>query len=131
MANKYMKRCPTLLIPEMQIKTMVKYYITLDRGDGDDRGWDGWMALQPQWTWICVNCRSWWWTGNPGMLQSMGLQTVRHDWATELNWDRMDITKSLPIINATKSVERRELSYIVGGGCKLMRPLWKKSMEVP
>ena len=86
MANRYMKRCPTLLITEMQIKTMVKYYITLDRkgrrntldrGEGDDRGWDGWMASPPQWTWIWVNSKSWWWTGRPGMLQSMGLQRVR------------------------------------------------------
>ena len=39
-----------------------------------------------QWTWVWVNSGSWWWTGKPGMLQSMGLQRVKHDWATELNW---------------------------------------------
>ena len=55
-------------------------------GEGDDRGWDGWMASQTQCTWVWVNSRSWWWTGRPGVLQSMGLQRVRHDWATELNW---------------------------------------------
>ena len=55
-------------------------------GEGDDRGWDGWMASLTQWTWVWVNWRSWWWTGKPGMLQSMGLQRVRHDLATELNW---------------------------------------------
>ena len=55
-------------------------------GEGDDRGWDGWMASPTQWTWIWVNSRSWWWTGRPGMLQSMGSQRVRHNWATELNW---------------------------------------------
>ena len=54
-------------------------------GEGDDRGWDGWMVSPTQWTWVWVNSRSWWWTGRPGMLQSMGLQRVRHDWATELN----------------------------------------------
>ena len=54
--------------------------------EGDDRGWDGWMASPTQWTWIWVNSRSWWWTGRPGVLQSMGSQRVRHDWATELNW---------------------------------------------
>ena len=53
---------------------------------GDDRGWDGWMASPTQWTWVWVNSESWWWTGRPGMLQSMGLQRVRQDWATELNW---------------------------------------------
>ena len=48
-------------------------------------GWDGWMASLPQWTWVWVNSGSWWWTGRHGMLQSMGLQRVRHDWGTELN----------------------------------------------
>ena len=55
-------------------------------GKGDDRGWDGWMASPTQWTWVCVDSGSWWWTGRPGVLQSMGLQRVGHDWATELNW---------------------------------------------
>ena len=54
--------------------------------DGDNRGWDGWMASQTQWTWVWVNSRSWWCTGRPGMLQSMGSSRVRHNWATELNW---------------------------------------------
>ena len=57
------------------------------RGEGDDRGWDGWMASPTQWMWVWVNSRSWWWTGRPGMLQSIGSQRVGHDWATELNWD--------------------------------------------
>ena len=51
-----------------------------------NRGWDGWMASLTQWTWVWVNSRSWWWTGKPGLLQSMGSQRVRHEWATELNW---------------------------------------------
>ena len=56
-------------------------------GDGgDDRGWDGWMASPTQWTWVWVISGSWWWTGKPGVLQSMGSQRVRHDWVTELNW---------------------------------------------
>ena len=50
------------------------------------QGWDGWMASLTQWTWVWVNSRSWWWTGRPGVLQSMGSQRVRHDWVTELNW---------------------------------------------
>ena len=54
--------------------------------EGDDRGWDGWMASPTQWTWVWVSSRSWWWTGRPGVLQSVGLQRIRHDWATELNW---------------------------------------------
>ena len=55
-------------------------------GEGDDRGWDGWMASPTQWTWVWVNSGSWWWTGRPGVLQSMGSQRVVHDWATKLNW---------------------------------------------
>ena len=41
-------------------------------GEGDDRGWDGWMASPTRWTWVWVNSGSWWWTGRPGMLQFMG-----------------------------------------------------------
>ena len=48
--------------------------------------WDGWMASATPWTWVWVNSGSWQWTGRPGMLQSMGLQRVGHDWAAELNW---------------------------------------------
>ena len=53
---------------------------------GDDRGWDGWMASPIWWKWLWVSSGSWWWTGRPGVLQLMGLQRVRHNWATELNW---------------------------------------------
>ena len=55
-------------------------------GKEGDRGWDGWMASQTQWTWVWVNSGSWWCTGRPGVLQSKGLQRVGHDWVTELNW---------------------------------------------
>ena len=41
-------------------------------GEGDDRGWDDWMASPTQWTWVWVGSRSWWWTRRPGVLQSMG-----------------------------------------------------------
>jgi len=55
-------------------------------GEGDDRVRDGWMASWIQWTWVWVNSSSWWWTGKPGILQSMGSQRIGHNWATELNW---------------------------------------------
>ena len=55
-------------------------------GEGDDRGWDGWMASLTQWTWVWLGSRSWCWTGRPGVLQFMGLQRVGHDWVTKLNW---------------------------------------------
>ena len=60
-------------------------------GEGDDWGWDGWMASPTRWTWVWVNSRSRWWTGRPGVLQSMGFQRVRHDWATELNWTELTL----------------------------------------
>ena len=55
------------------------------RAEGEQgiRGWDGWMASPMQWTWTWANSRRWWGTERPGMLQSMELQRVRHDWATE------------------------------------------------
>ena len=61
-------------------------------GEGEDRGWDGWMASLTLWTWVWVNSRSWWWTGRPGVLQFMGSRRVGHDWATELNWTELNWT---------------------------------------
>ena len=58
----------------------------LRAGEGDNRGWDGWMASLTQWTRVWVESGSWWWTGRPGVLWFMGLQRVRHNWVTELNW---------------------------------------------
>ena len=51
----------------------------------DDRGWVDWMAPSIQWIWVYIGSGSWWWTGGPGMLQSMGSQRVGHDWVTDLN----------------------------------------------
>ena len=55
-------------------------------GEGDDRGWDGWMASLTRWTCVSVNSGSWWWTGRPGVLRFMGSPRVGHDWATDLIW---------------------------------------------
>ena len=57
--------------------------------EGEDRGWDGWMASLTQWTWVWVDSSNWWWTGRPGVLRFMGLQswTWLSDW-TELSWCR-------------------------------------------
>ena len=57
----------------------------LKAGEGDNRGWDGWMASPTRWTWVWASFRSCWWTGKLGVLQSLGSQRVGHDWATELN----------------------------------------------
>ena len=57
-------------------------------GEGDDRGWDGWMASPTQWTWVWASSGSWQWTGKPGALLSTESQKVGHDWATELpEWE--------------------------------------------
>ena len=78
-------------------------------GEGDDRGWDGWMASLTQWTWVWVDSGSWWWTGRPGVLQFTGLQRVGHDWATELNWTDV---RWIIIPFSTKKIEdqRHEIS---------------------
>ena len=47
-------------------------------------GWDGWMASPMLWTWVLASSGSWWWTGKPGVLQSVGSQRVGHNWVTEL-----------------------------------------------
>ena len=65
--------------------------------EGGNRGWDGWMASPNQWTWVWASCRSWWWTGKPGVLQSMESQRVRHDWASKTtSW-------LLPLLSGTVS----------------------------
>ena len=54
--------------------------------EGEDRGWDGWMASPTQWTWVWASSRRWWRTEKPGMLQFTGSLRIRHDWATEQWW---------------------------------------------
>ena len=60
-------------------------------GEGDNRGWDGWMASLTRSTWLWVNSGSWGWTGRPGVLWFMGSQRVGHDWVTELNWTYFEL----------------------------------------
>ena len=67
-------------------------------GEGDDRGWDGWMASPTQRTWVWVNSESWWWTRRPGVLLSMGSQRVGHDWSTELTDWLTDAEVEAPIV---------------------------------
>ena len=61
-------------------------------GEGDNRGWDGWMASPTQWTCVWVNSASLWQRGRPGVLWFMGSQRVGHDWVTELNWTEEQIS---------------------------------------
>ena len=79
---------PVLWPPDVEELTHLKRLWCWERlkagGDRDDRGWDGWMASLTLWTWIWVNSGSWWGTGRPGMLQSMGSQRIGCNW-TEYN----------------------------------------------
>jgi len=72
-------------------------------GEGDDRVWDGWMALPTQWTWVWVSSGSWCYTGKPGMLQSMGSQRVGHDcdW-TELKLNFLVLVYHSVIVSSFK-----------------------------
>ena len=63
-------------------------------GEGDDRGWVGWMASLTRWTWVWASSGVWWWTGKPGMLKSMGSQRIGHDRVTELNWTEIAPSKA-------------------------------------
>ena len=69
------------------------------KAEGNDRGWDGRMASLTRWTWVWLSSESWWWPGRPGVLQSMVLQRVGHDWATDtterLNWTELNDLCSL------------------------------------
>ena len=77
-------------------------------GEGDDRGWDGWMSSLTQCTWVWVDSRSWWGTGRPGMLWFMGSQRVGHDWETELNWK---VENTLNIYSNPCIAQRSKLSF--------------------
>ena len=97
-------------------------------GEGDDRGWDGWMASPTPWTWVWVNSGSWWWTGRPGVLWFMGSQRVRHDWATELNWTETLLHNMRAFKNPIYQAAPR-INYIRISGTKA--PLFKVSEMIP
>ena len=65
-----------------------------------------WMASPTHWTWVWASSRGWWWTGKPGVLQSMGLQRVRHDWVTkqkQLEVRGQRLTQAVQILNRLMS----------------------------
>ena len=74
----------------MKITLSLEKILMLGRNEsqwqGDERGWDGWIASGIRWTWISASSGSWWWTRNPGVLQSMGIHAVGHNWTNEMNW---------------------------------------------
>ena len=103
-------------------------------GEGDDRGWDGWMASPIQWTWVWVNSRSWWWTGRPRVLQSMGLQRVWHNWATKLNWPEKTEPYStgnwIKNIKESKEKMRQKKETNVNWESPLCQVLWQELWQI-
>ena len=89
-------------------------------GEGDDRGWDGWMPSPTQWAWVWMDSRSWWWTGRPGVLQFMGSQRLGHDWVTELTDNlKCSTCESVYPLNVTNLLSLLLFSHWVISG-----PLW-------
>ena len=88
-------------------------------GEGDDRGWDGWMASPTQWTWVWVTSRSWWWTGKPGMLQSMGprSQIRLSDWS-KLNWVLLITIWTFPVFTVIPIIFKLKKKSDQFGHCK-------------
>ena len=80
-------------------------------GEGEDRGWDGWMASLTLWTWVWASSGSWWWTWKLGVLQSMGLQRVGNDWVTEMNWTEYSIGLSWWLSNKESTCQRRRCRF--------------------
>ena len=94
-------------------------------GEGDNRGWDCWMASQTQWTWVWVNSGNWWWTRRPDMLQSIGSQRDRHDWATELNWTESWNVRCPGICSIAVPIKSRRSEKIIPVGPHLLYGEWK------
>ena len=97
-------------------------------GKGDDRGWDGWMASLTQWIWIWASSGSWWWTGKPGVLQSMGSQNVGHDWATKLNWSGINLLRPTYLFFPDGS-DSKESTCNVGDMCLIPGLGWFPGRE--
>ena len=96
-----LKISPGCSLEELMLKLKLQYFGQLMRrvdslgktlmlgglgagGEGDDRGWDGWMASLTQWTWVWVDSRSWRWAGRPGVLRFMGSQSDTTEWLNSL-----------------------------------------------
>ena len=86
-----------------------------EKGTTEDEvvGWHHQLNLPKLSTWVWVNSGSWWWTGRPGMLQSMGSQRVGHDWVTELNWYSFEPCFSLAISPGVEFLDHMEALFLV------------------
>ena len=108
----------------------------LGAGEGDDRGWDGWMVSLTRWTWVWVNSGSWWWTGKPGVLRFMGSDTTeRLNWTEgdksynhlhryrRGTWDNslyiLDCNRCYSKVPQTCGMDNRNIPFDRSGGCKV------------
>ena len=85
-------------------------------GEGDDKGWDGWMASPTRWTWVWVSSGIWWYTGNPGMLQSTGSQKSRKRLSDWTDWtERLEMiwTKYLVHYQVYIKVTKKKIDIIL------------------
>ena len=97
-------------------------------GEGDNRGWDCWMASPTQWRWVWVNSGGWWWTGTPGMLQSMGSQ--ESDTTERLNWTELICTLTIPASNFDACSVPRPLTCSSCPSCLtwlFLRSVWDRA----
>ena len=95
----------------MQRTDSLEKILMLRKTEGRRRGWQrmrwlGSVASPTEWTWVWVSSGSWWRTGKPGVLQSMGSQRVWHDWVTELNWTgKLQNILMLPLVPVVSAIE--------------------------
>ena len=102
-------------------------------GEGDNRGWDGWMASPTWWTWVWVNSESWWWTGRSGVLRFTRSQRVGHDRTTELNWTVVILSLlSYPSPGFLKENDKCVFSKLYASSLVFFRlqNLWLGSLEL-
>ena len=95
-------------------------------------GGNGWMASQTGWTWVWASSQSWWWTGKPGLLQSMGSQRAGHDWATELNWtwDFTSVIFSLQVYDPSLTTKKHQTSSSQGTSNNILYQYSSKVLRV-
>ena len=98
-------------------------------GEGDNRGWGGWIVSSTRWTWVWASSGRWWRTGKPGFLSSTGLQTVGHDWATEQQqfpfhrWRLLNVFQLLSTQNSNQSSKKAQSSL----SSHQLHEIWLKS----
>ena len=91
----------------------------LSGGEGDDRGWDGWMASPTLWTWVWVKSGSLWWTGRSGVLRFIGLHRVRDNWAIELT----ELTLFLSVLFCTIKYTSETMKVFIAQSLTLCNPM--------